>query len=616
MNIKFSIEAVECIYLIYEAGTQMVAAQDIQHVEYAGLMGLIPSTDPGQIIGSFPGFDTLITCSSNLFLSNDQLIRYKSNEYLLLIDGIIYDFVHNPVNGDQYPKIIDQLVLDPGSALGDLHGEFTILLAKRTEGSFLVGNSRAGNSAFFYGFVQGGLLFSNSLSRLASSHALSGKVNYQRIYDILAARNLGAEETCYSQIRRLLPGSFLEVPAGGEISAGDQLRGSGNGDSAAGGPKVTKYASYAARLDRPEARMKEKEIFEAFRERFRESVRIRMGSNKTGIALSAGKDSTAVAAMSASETGGDRELFGYTYVPAHLPRELLKDHRYNESLLLNTLYDRYPTINRREIELESSSILSSLESALEIYGEPVYGASNQFWIQEVHSRMLVDGCKILLTGQGGNYTISWPPPELVSGKKRSMKQVARDLLGLKRQVSELPYLAEGFLKEVDRSRDPIRKLNSRLIDLQPLLINNSIAYTGQLQKQVSLYHGIHVSDPAFDHRLIEFCLSLPERVYHDRQKSRKLITVGMSDLLPPEIINNPVRGMQSSDLQYRLEAEREVVLEKLLFCNTNKIVTFVLNLEKLIRDWKSLDFLTLKKKELNHLTRVLLTILFLSKLGD
>ena len=108
--------------------------------------------------------------------------------------------------------------------------------------------------------------------------------------------------------------------------------------------------------------------------------------------------------------------------------------------------------------------------------------------------------------------------------------------------------------------------------MQALLLENSIAYSGYLQKQVSLYHGFHISDPTVDKKIIEYCLSLPYDIYHNQSGSRRLITHGLKDMLPKEIRENQVRSVQSADLQNRMEQEKELILEKLRFLNNNNFL--------------------------------------------
>ena len=276
----------------------------------------------------------------------------------------------------------------------------------------------------------------------------------------------------------------------------------------------------------------------------------------------------------------------------------------------------YPGIIPREVEVEKGSILHSLEQSLEVFGEPVYGASNQFWILEMHKRIIRDDCNMLLTGQGGNFSISWPPPEL-SDTKKGIKETAIRLLRTGASPDlQLPYVSNEFLSIITKNQFSIPYKKRSVHPLQPFFLRNSISYAGSLQKQVSLYRGFHVTDPTVDKEVVEFCLSLPYRAYHERAESRKLVNHGMRGFIPDDILSNQTRSVQSSDIQYRVEEERESLLEKLLFFNKNKLVKFVFETEKLIKDWTSFDFTQMKRKEINHLLRIILISMFLSKLEE
>ena len=73
-------------------------------------------------------------------------------------------------------------------------------------------------------------------------------------------------------------------------------------------------------------------------------------------------------------------------------------------------------------------------------------------------------------------------------------------------------------------------------------------------------------------------------------------------------------GGQSADIQKRIQQEKKLILEKLRFLNKNNLVTFVLDLDELVKDCESVDFSTMKRKEINHLLRVIMVGIFLSKI--
>ena len=95
-------------------------------------------------------------------------------------------------------------------------------------------------------------------------------------------------------------------------------------------------------------------------------------------------------------------------------------------------------------------MLESLEKAIEIYGEPVYGASNQFWVQKMHRMMLEDECGVMFTGQGGNYTISWPPPELGTEDLNFIHTFTRRAPSGQHRRMLLPYVSRDFLRNINR----------------------------------------------------------------------------------------------------------------------------------------------------------------------
>ncbi|MCK5135655.1 MAG: hypothetical protein KAR19_07705 [Bacteroidales bacterium] len=509
------------------------------------------------------------------------------------MDGIIYEFDHQLFSEDQYSLLIDHFSKDLERTLRLIKGEFTLFFLDLTSGRVIIATAESGNAAFLFRRSGEFLIFSNSLTEILKPDLGSKEINFQRIHDIMTGSRLGSEETCYSDIIRLLPGYYLTCKNKSITING--------------------YTSLFS-IDRHHQLCADPYI--QFREIFDQAVRIRLMGNRIGSALSSGKDSTAVTAMAASALREDQKLYGYTFKPGLLPVKLLSDNRYNETVLLKSFFKRYPKVISNEVEPGPGSILDSLERSIEIYGEPVYGASNQFWVQHMHNMLREDGCSSMLTGQGGNYSISWPPPELVARKRKLNQGIIKALLWTSSSSQKIPYVSTGFLNEVkDNGFSELVKATD-LQDLQPIFLKNSISYTGFLQKQVSLYHGFHITDPTVDKDLVEFCLSLPLEAYHNSSGSRNLITCGMRDMLPGEILNNPVRSIQASDIQFRVHRERDQLFERLVFLNKNKLVTFVLEMDRLVGDWESLDFLRMKRKKLNHLLRILMIGIFLSQFED
>ena len=565
----------------------------MRHVYYNGYIHL-NADPPRNGIPLIHGKPVPGSISENaIYISNKQLVRFKSKEYLLFLDGIIYEFYQQSFTNDQYSVLAESLSADYNNTLRALNGEFIILFADHSKNTFRIIASESGNASLFYRKHGNQLSFSNSLNMMHGHPGGTDHIDFQRIYDIITGNNLGSERTCFSSVKRLLPGYCIRVERG-----------------------TVTVENNSEIFTVPPRRKAMENPYGRFYTIFQESVKRRMKGSQIGIALSSGKDSTSVAAMAVRSRNTDSQILkGYTYIPGFLTGKDSENPRYNEGIILKSLLGMYPDLESGQITPGTGILLESLERTIDIYGEPVYGVSNQFWIQEMHRMMRHDHCSLLITGQSGNYTISWPPPGLISLKGNVFDTI---LSGAKKKLRKrqqnIPYVTDNLLHEVG-SDHFLEKLDLRSMNaMQLILLKNSIAYTGYLQKQVSLHHGIHVTDPTVDKEIIEFCLGIPFHTYHDRRSSRKLVTEGLKDILPEAVLSNPVRGLQASDIQSRIEIEKGKFQEIIEFLNKNKLVTFVLETGDLARDWKSLDISKLSRAELNHLLRIILVGIFLSRI--
>jgi len=525
-------------------------------------------------------------------LSEKRMVKYHDKDYLAILDGFIYEFENQLYTNEILPLIVKQFASNQKRTLHSINGEFVLILLHLSTSTCWVINSESGNAAFFYRKIDNRIYFSNSLPEILSTGGKAEEIHLQRIYDILTGNQLGLAHTCFKQVERLLPGHYMKVDKG-HMS-------------------INKYSEL---FSEPIIRKASDDPYEHFRQLFKRAVKYRLDFERTGIALSSGKDSTSVAAMAYTQLGdSDKKLLGYTYRPLQRSTRLISDHRFNETLLLKSFYEEYPRLESRIVEPEKETIVSSLERTIEIFGEPVYGASNQYWIQAMHGMMMEDQCGAMLTGQGGNFTISWPPPELSGRASHSFRSFVKRMIPFSKSREGLPYVSARFLDSVNQEHFIEGQQRQNLDFMQPILMENSISYTGYLQKQVSLYHGFHISDPTVDKSIIQYCLSLPYEFYHDERDSRKLVTVGLKKLLPVDIRDNRIRSIQAADIQYRIQMEKDLILEKLQFLKKKNLVTFVIEIDKLERDFRSMDVMSLSRREVNHFLRLLLVGIFLSKI--
>ncbi len=237
--------------------------------------------------------------------------------------------------------------------------------------------SESGSSAFFYKQYPGYFRFSNSFRNLSKEATNSDTVNFKRLYDILIGSNLGSSSTSFNSINRLKPGYFIKL---------DQDR-----------IEKKEYSSLFSVMSRT---LVQENPYEIFFKIFQASVLRRISAKNVGIALSSGKDSSAIAAMaSISKPDSLDRLIGYTHIPSFLTNIDASKPKYNEGIVVQRLLERYSDLGWKKVISDKDSLLESLDRTIEIFNEPIYAASNQFWIQQMFKMMLEDDCHQCLLGK-------------------------------------------------------------------------------------------------------------------------------------------------------------------------------------------------------------------------
>jgi asparagine synthase (glutamine-hydrolysing) len=100
--------------------------------------------------------------------------------------------------------------------------------------------------------------------------------------------------------------------------------------------------------------------------------------------------------------------------------------------------------------------------------------------------------------------------------------------------------------------------------------------------------GIDVRTPAFDRRVVEFCIGIPEDQYLRKGCDRWLIRRAMKGRLPDAVLYKRKVGLQAVDWYPRLTRERDSIAKKVKHLAANDEVASVLDLQKLagiLDDW-------------------------------
>jgi len=472
-----------------------------------------------------------------------------------------------------------------GEACADrLIGDWLCAIWNARERKLFIARDRHGITGLYYYRDSHNFIFASSLKGLLALPEVPQRPDPLTIARVLVVWPVRGEPTCYEGILRLPPAHAMTVS-----------------------PQGVAVERYWYLEQTPELILKsDEEYLEAFLEVYAEAVRCRLRcSTPVGMTLSGGLDSGSVAVLAARELGtrGQR-LAAYSSVPIADSEELDGDGYYgDETPFIEATAEMAGNIDVNKVDAREVSPVEGIKRALFIHDQPVHSAANQYWITALMARAQSQGLGAILTGQGGNQTVSWsggPAPPLVEDLVRLrwralgrnlrtpqkitgrwlwgavQRQIIRPLLAPVRRFRAPPdvwreYSAiEGaFARELDLSRkmfqsghDPtFKRMNAREERLSVLEPGGSIL--GQLWYEIGGAYGLEVRDPTLDSRLMSFCWSIPRSQYVRDGQDRMLIRRAMAGDLPDRVLWNPRKGRQAADLRQRLLEHRGQVDEVL-----------------------------------------------------
>lgn len=279
--------------------------------------------------------------------------------------------------------------------------------------------------------------------------------------------------------------------------------------------------------------------------------------------------------------------------------------------------------NVDHVLLDSAGVtpLTGIRRTLALMSEPSHAASNFFWITDLVDQAQARGLGTLLTGQGGNATVSWiGAPELRSalGALRHSGSGRAGWKAVLRQTLPLPLLQrirhwqarrqdwpgaaihEAFTRRLDLAGLRIAAMWRDItlterwrgpLDKRYAIIQPGASRVGDLWARRGAAARLEVRDPTVDPRVMAYCLSVPDPVFDgDCSRGDKapidrwLIRAAMDGLLPDEVRLNRKRGRQSADLAGRLLAEAAAIDQALALIDQAPINGY-LDLSKMRRAW-------------------------------
>ncbi|EJV69990.1 asparagine synthetase B [Bacillus mycoides] len=366
------------------------------------------------------------------------------------------------------------------------------------------------------------------------------------------------------------------------------------------------------------------EYEEAFRDVYQSAVKARLRTHhNVGAHLSGGLDSGSVVSFAAKDLRAEnKKLHTFSYVPAEGFEDWTHKGRIaDERPFIQSTVQYVGNIQDYYLELPERSPLSEIDDWLETMEMPYKFFENTFWLRGVYEKASQRGIGVLLSGQRGNWTVSWGPIfdyQAMLLKKLHWIRFYRELylysrnIGVKKsRVFEVvrrkafPFLHQ-LLSSEEQDVFPIiinpefaKKMNvfDRLkeqdVDITGTSILNAYdmkreqfekpyywSINGTYETKLSLRYALWDRDPTNDLRIIQFCLSVPEEQYVQNGLDRSLIRRATKNLLPDKVrLNQRVRGVQGADGVYRMAPFWNKFIKEVQELSVDPIISEFLNVE-------------------------------------
>lgn len=330
------------------------------------------------------------------------------------------------------------------------------------------------------------------------------------------------------------------------------------------------------------------EYEEALREVFGRAVRDRLRTHlAAGANLSGGLDSGSVVSFAAEELRrAGKPLYTFSSYPLdNFTGFKLGQRVTDERPYIREIIDHVGNIEPSFLNFPDRSSYGEIDEWLEIMEMPYKFIENSYWLKGIYEQAHSQGVGVLLSGQRGNWSVSWGPAldyqakllrelrwlsfyrenKLYSrtmgvSRKRMLKLAGRKAfpalgqLAGGRQEAPLELIHPEFARRTgvqERLSEQESMLAARTVYeirrahfQQPHVWNvNGIAAT-----KLSLKYKVWDRDPTNDLRVINFCLSVPEEQYVQNGVDRSLIRRAMKGRLPDTVrLNQTRRGIQGAD---------------------------------------------------------------------
>lgn len=416
-----------------------------------------------------------------------------------------------------------------------------------------------GQRQLVYALIPGGLLVASGEAVLRAHPAVSSELDEDYLAAYLACVSPAPEETAFRAIRSVAPGESLVVSREGVLGQRTRLE-----------PDW----SWRGRRDQG--------IVEQFRELLGNSVqRACRGARRVGISLSAGMDSSSVAALAAAlPKSRQPRLVGVCYGFDDRPET-------DERAMVRRLGQALD-IEVRDVAVDAMHPLAAEYRRPVSPDTPVASPFREFK-QAAYLELEDAGVDIVLDGHFGDHLVP-NPTDLISDSAaaRRLKPLGRALWRLYRRAGinglirysawrtqgpslsghndhvTLQWLREPWRSRLrDRLESEVREFRLFPRPRQAHYALNAYAgLSGAVEHYYAQQHAIEPRSPFRDLSLTRWCLSAPSDLHHRHGMRKWLLREAMRGLLPDEIRLRP-KGSSLAPFLAHAQQHRQAELAQL-----------------------------------------------------
>jgi asparagine synthase (glutamine-hydrolysing) len=466
------------------------------------------------------------------------------------------------------------------AALDSLCGDWALALWDPARRRLLLARDATGISAMFWWQGGGQLVFATSLRTLVAAPQVPRRPCARRMAGLLAVFP-DPERPCataFEEVQGIPPGQLL-LAEDGRLEARAWWQ-----------PERLPLLGCQAL---PEL---EQQFLGLYEQAVRQ--RLRRAGGTVAATASGGLDSGSLIALAAPALGTQGlALTGYVHVPRFQVRDAPPNRTLDEWPLALAMARHVGNVDLVPCKTEQMSPVQALRVWLDLMVVPSHAASNWYWILDVAQRARADGAQVLLSGRGGNATVSYTGtgnlwPRLAQGRLwHTLQELRSEAAGpwaaltarlIKPALRPIRHRWQELRAHRDvgagwRGHGLLNQTLARSVGLEDAMSrasywpasahrpawsvadwrlgrNGGASNPTTVHAQLGDALGLSYRDPTADRRLVEFCWRLPDELYWSHGLQRGLVRHAMKRYLPPEILSSRRKGLQSADLRERLQA--------------------------------------------------------------